>query len=204
MRLGLVGEAYTCVDGEDISFRLGDLVLTPHDCWHNHDNRSSETNVNFTVLDMPLVNTLSATYFDFDTPAAVQAVDKPNDYSRWIYGKGGMRPRGKGRRGAATSSPQFVYRYDDMRELLSRLKDYGVDPHDGVTAEYIDPTSGASTFRTMTFFAQLLPSAFSSLPQRTNASLIITPLEGHGHTMVGAERFDWRRGELAPVLWTSS
>ena len=39
IRFGLTGKGnFTGVDGENITFGPGDMVLTPHDTWHNHGN----------------------------------------------------------------------------------------------------------------------------------------------------------------------
>ncbi|MBV5323983.1 MAG: cupin domain-containing protein, partial [Rhodospirillaceae bacterium] len=67
IRLGLTGnQNFTGVEGENITFGPGDLVLTPHDTWHNHGNRGNENAINLSVLDLPLVETLCAMYFEHD------------------------------------------------------------------------------------------------------------------------------------------
>ena len=67
IRFGLTGStSFTGVEGEDITFGTGDLVLTPHDTWHNHADGGDADAVNLSVLDMPLANFLNATYFDHD------------------------------------------------------------------------------------------------------------------------------------------
>ena len=67
IRFGLTGRTnFTGVEGEPITFGPGDLVLTPHDTWHNHGNEGEGGAVNLSVLDMPLVNVLNATYFESD------------------------------------------------------------------------------------------------------------------------------------------
>src|SRR3569623_2800890 len=80
------------------------------------------------------------------------------DYSQRIYGYGGLLPRfaSKQARGAGTSSPMFVYRYDQVRELLHRHRDIDGDGHDGLMVEYVDPTNGPPDFKTITFFMQLI------------------------------------------------
>ena len=43
IRLGLTGRTnFTGVEGENITFGPGDMVLTPHDTWHNHGNQGDE------------------------------------------------------------------------------------------------------------------------------------------------------------------
>src|ERR1700735_116077 len=67
IRLGLTGvQNFTGVEGENIVFGPGDLVLTPHDTWHNHGNQGDDPAVNLSVLDLPLVETLNSLYFEHD------------------------------------------------------------------------------------------------------------------------------------------
>ena len=61
VRFGLKGKGnFTGVDGEDIVFGPGDMVLTPNSTWHNHGTVGDEQALNLSVLDLPLVETLNA------------------------------------------------------------------------------------------------------------------------------------------------
>ena len=67
IRFGLTGsQNFTGVEGENIMFGPGDMVLTPHDTWHNHGNKGGEPAINLSVLDLPLVEQLNALYFEHD------------------------------------------------------------------------------------------------------------------------------------------
>jgi gentisate 1,2-dioxygenase len=202
IRFGLTGNTnFTGVEGEDITFGPGDLVLTPHDTWHNHANGGDRDAVNLSVLDMPLVNTLNATYFDYDYTEEqagevqrreFQTARYPTDYSKRIYGRGGLMPRNVSHvRGTGNSSPMFVYRWEATKELLEDLHDHEGSPYDGITIEYVDPLTGGPVYRTMAFFVQMLRTGEALLPQRQNANRIFTVLEGRGHSIIGEQRFDW-------------
>lgn len=202
IRFGLTGHTnFTGVEGENITFGPGDLVLTPHDTWHNHGNEGEGGAVNLSVLDMPLVNVLNATYFEsdyFEEDAGekirkdVQAARVPDDYSQRVYGQGGLLPRSVSHhRGTGNASPMYVYRWEATRQALESLRDQDGSPYDGVLIEYVDPTTGKAPFSTMTFFAQMLRPGEKTLASKQNASLIYTVLEGTGHSMVGDTRFDW-------------
>jgi gentisate 1,2-dioxygenase len=211
VRFGLKGKGnFTGVDGENIVFGPGDMVLTPNDTWHNHGTVGNEQALNLSVLDFPLVETLSAIHFDHNYSEEVNGVRVPMkqqserfvpDYSQRIYGYGGMLPRfgNKEKRGAGFSSPMFVYRWEMMRELLERHKDWDGDPHDALTVEYIDPTSGQPVFKTITFFVQMLRPGERTLPVRQTASLLVAPFEGRGHSMVDGQRFDWKEFDTLAV-----
>lgn len=202
IRFGLTGASnFTGVHGENITFGPGDLVLTPYDTWHNHGNGPDEASINLSVLDMPLVNALNATSFAFDykelvngemVQREVQSASVPDDYSQRYYGIGGLMPRFiDHRRGAGTSSPMFVCRWEQTEKLLRQSRDHDGSPYEGILLEYVNPTTGEPVYKTMTFFAQMLRPGETLLPVRQNASLICTVFQGHGTSKVGDKTFDW-------------
>jgi gentisate 1,2-dioxygenase len=203
VRFGLKGKGnFTGVDGENIVFGPGDMVLTPNDTWHNHGTVGNERALNLSVLDLPLVETLNAVHFEHDykeevggklVPMKRQTERFSADYSQRTYGYGGLMPRfaSKGR-GAGHSSPMFVYRWDMVLELFDRHRDMDGDPHDALLVEYIDPTSGQPVFKTITFFAQMLHQGERTLPVRQTASLLVAPFHGKGHSIVDGKRYDWK------------
>ena len=203
IRFGLTGSGnFTGVEGEDIVFGPGDMVLTPHDTWHNHGNKGNEPAVNLSVLDLPLVETLNAIYFEHDYKEAAggapvrkkeQSARFSADYSRRIYGRGGFKPRFVSHhRGTGGASPMYIYRWVPMREVLEENIDDEGDPYEGLKVEYVDPTTGEAVFKTMTFFAQMLRPGERTLPLRQTASLLIAPFEGGpGYSLIDGERHDW-------------
>jgi gentisate 1,2-dioxygenase len=211
IRFGLKGKGnFTGVDGENIVFGPGDMVLTPNNTWHNHGTVGDEPALNLSVLDLPLVEALNAVHFehDYKEMESGQLVSRKQqserfspDYSQRVYGYGGLLPRfaSKQTRGAGTSSPMFVYRWEMIRELLERHSDDGGDPHDGLMVEYIDPTSGQPVFKTMTFFAQMISPGQKTLPVKTTSSLLVSPFEGQGHALVDGERFEWTKFDTLAV-----
>src|SRR3989442_7801864 len=98
IRFGLTGKQnFTGVEGEDMVFGPGDLVLTPHDTWHNHGNVGDQPAVNLSVLDLPLVETLNAVDFEHDYKEEGEETNQqtarvPAAYSERIYGHGGELP----------------------------------------------------------------------------------------------------------------
>jgi gentisate 1,2-dioxygenase len=211
IRFGLKGKGnFTGVDGENIVFGPGDMVLTPNDTWHNHGTVGNERALNLSVLDLPLVETLNAIHFDHDYKEEENGklVSKKQqtprftaDYSQTTYGYGGLLPRfaGSKSRGAGYSSPMFVYRWEMVLELFSKQKDREGDPHDGLLIEYIDPTTGQPVYRTMTFFAQLLQPGQRTLPVRTTANLLVSPFEGAGYSIVDGKRHDWNKFDTLAI-----
>jgi gentisate 1,2-dioxygenase len=211
IRFGLKGKGnFTGVDGENIVFGPGDMVLTPNDTWHNHGTVGNEQALNLSVLDLPLVETLNAIHFDHDYKEEENGklVSKKEqserfrpDYSQTTYGYGGLMPRfaSNKSRGAGHSSPMFVYRWEMVRELLEKHKDREGDAHDGLMVEYIDPTTGQPVFKTITFFAQMLLPGQETLPVKTTSSLLVSPFEGKGYSIVNGQRFDWKEYDTLAI-----
>jgi len=207
IRFGLTGTMnFTGVEGEDIVFGPGDMVLTPHDTWHNHGNMGNEEAVNLSVLDLPLVETLNAIYFEHDyreedVPRNRQTARYGPEYSRDIYGRGGLRACFVDHmRGTGMASPMYAYRWEPMREFLEENLDHDGDPHDGLKVEYVNPLDGEPVFRTMTFFAQMLRPGERTLPLSQTASQLVAPFEGGpGHSIIDGERHDWRRFDTLAV-----
>jgi len=202
IRFGLTGHGnFTGVDGENITFGPGDMVLTPVDTWHNHGNVGDEGAVTLSVLDLPLVETLSAVQFEHDyteikdgvpVRKKEQSARYPADYSHRVYGHGGLVPRFVDHaRGAGTSSPMWVYRWDMMREALEKHRDWDGDPYEAISIEYTDPTTGGPVFKTITFYVQMLRPGERTRPSRQTASLLVAPFEGSGHSVVDGEGVDW-------------
>ena len=206
VRIGLTGASnFTGVEGEDIVFGPGDLVLTPADAWHNHGNRGDDFAVNVSVLDLPLTEVLNAASFEHHyeedgVAKGEQTARFADDHSSRVYGQGGLLPRFIDHgRGGGRSSPMYVYRWDSTRELLEKFRDHEGSPHDAIMVEYTDPTTGRPPYPTMTFFGQLLRPGERTRAQRQNASLVCFPFEGSGHSIVDGERLDWQQFDAIAV-----
>ena len=109
-----------------------------------------------------------------------------------MYGQGGFLPRFVSHlRGTGNASPMYIYRWEQMLELLERYKDWDGDPYEGILVEYVDPTRGTSIYNTMTFFAQMLRPGEQTRPMKQNASILFAPLEGSGYSIIEGQRFNW-------------
>lgn len=210
IRFGLVGAGnFTGVEGENITFGPGDMVLTPNDAWHNHGTVGGEQAVNLSVLDLPLVETLNAIHFDHkyteiengkEVEKKIQAARYTSDYSQRVYGQGGVKPRFVDhKRGGGLSSPMYVYRWENMEAALDYFKDWPGDPHEGIVIDYIDPVTGGSVFRTIGFYIQMLRAGEKTQPQRENASILLTPFKGKGYSVIDGKRYDWNQFDTLAI-----
>ena len=200
---------YTVVGGEKLTMGRGDLILTPSGLWHDHGNEGQDAVIWVDVLNVPLIESLDATVFEFDytedegdvaTAKAVQSVTAPANHSSNLYATGGVKPLFVDHnRGVTQHSPQFVYRWADTRRALDRMRDYEGSPYDGVIVEYVDPVTGGPVMPAMSFRSQLLRAGETTRPQRRMASTVYCVLEGQGRSEIGGQTFDWGPNDVFVV-----
>jgi gentisate 1,2-dioxygenase len=209
---------FTVVQGEKLRMSRGDLILTPTGTWHDHGNDGREAVIWVDVLNVPLVESLNATQFEFDyteqdeqsnsgrpIPKTLQTIQAPDDHSQRLYGTGGILPLFVShRRGPTEHSPLFVYRWQETRAALERLRDYPGSPYDGIIFEYVDPTTGSPVMPTMSFRCQMLRPGEATRAHRKTASTVYCVLEGEGRTEVEGAVLEWKRNDVFTVpgwLW---
>lgn len=204
---------YTTVDGEKCEMFRGDLILTPNGTWHDHGNDGDGPIIWMDVLDLPLVEHLSASIFEFDytevdpqsntgdsVPRPTQTIRHVSDHSTKLYASGGMAPLfGERQRGLGGHSPMLIYRGARTREQLDNLRDYDGSPYDGVILEHVDPVTGGPVMPTMSYRAQLLRPGEQTLAHRHTASAIYCVIEGSGTTVVNGQPLDWERNDAFAV-----
>ena len=193
---------FTTVAGEKIPMSRGDLVLTPHGCWHDHGNEGTEPVIWVDVLDVPLIESLNSTMFEFDytedgQQKATQSISKPTGYSTHLYSHGGLTPMFVNhRRGEVDHSPMFVYRWEDTREALDAMSHLSGSPYDAITLEYTNPVSGGPVMPTMSFRSTLLRKDERTQSQRRTSSSVFVVLEGTGKTVVNGTSFEWKPNDV--------
>ncbi len=205
---------FTTIEGEKCVMHRGDLIVTPNGTWHDHGNEGDEPVMWVDVLDVPLVESLSATSFEFDYSEPVdggsnsgelvaremQTITEPNENSTNLYGIAGLTPEFISHaRGESLGTPKFVYRWEETRRALDRLRDYDGSPYDGIILEYTDPVNGGPVTTTMSFHSQLLRPGERTQSHRHTTSTAYCCLDGNGVTRVGDETFEWGRNDMFVV-----
>lgn len=187
---------WTTVDGERYEMTAGDLVLTPSWTWHDHVHHGDEPMVWMDVLDINLVRSLNAIFFEpYD--GDVQKVNAVPDSSFRTLGAGLLRA---GRSGpASTVNPLLAYPMARALESLELAKGLPVDPVDDVIVEYINPTNGMPALVSMGTKRQILRPGFRGLAQRHTGSKVYYVLAGSGVTHIEGTRFEWTAGDFFSV-----
>lgn len=193
---------FTVVNGEKLQMSRGDLVLTPNSCWHDHGNEGTEPVIWVDVLDVPLIESLNATMFEFDyvegdQRKTIQSHTAPAGYSTQLYSCGGLTPTFVDhRRGRVDHSPMFIYRWKDTRAALEAMSGLPGSPYDAITVEYTNPVSGGPVMPTMSFRSTLLRDGERTQLQRRTSSSAFVVLEGTGKTEINGETFEWKPNDV--------
>ncbi len=196
LRFVMEGEgAFTTVEGERTILRQGDFVTTPNWTWHDHGNEAKGPVVWLDALDIPLVNALSAMFYE-DFPAKSHPVQDAKNSSQRTYGRG-LRPAGEKR--DRSYSPILNYTYRSALEALESMPASAVSPVDGRVVEYLNPLTGGSVLPTMDAFLQRLEPGGQYRAHRHSSSKILMGVEGEGRLEVAGRVFDWKPFDVMVV-----
>ena len=188
IRFGLKGKGnFTGVDGENIMFGPGDMVLTPNDTWHNHGTVGNEQALNLSVLDLPLVETLNAIHFEHDykeeeNGKLVSKKEQTRALPIRLFAAHLRlwRPAAALRRHASRAAPAIPRRCSSIAgrwcaNCSTQHKDRDGDRMRADGRIYRSDER-QPVFKTITFFAQMLQPGQKTLPVRTTASLLVVPV----------------------------
>lgn len=194
IRFIMEGEgAYTSVDGERVYMAPGDLILTPSWAWHDHGNETDKPVVWMDGLDIPLVQALSAMFFQFYGERQVP-LTKPTNASVQLHGHVSLTPTWVKER--PRSSPLLLYSWEKTWPSLSALRDAEGDGHDGIALEYTHPQTGRALLPTMACWIQMLRPGERLKAHRHTGSAVYYVVQGAGETIVDGCRFAWGKGDI--------
>ena len=189
LRLVIEGQgAYTAVNGEKSYMDPGDFVTTPSWTWHDHGNEGDVPMVWLDGLDVPLVQTMDANFYE-QYPDRTHPVTKPDDMSLRLYG-GNLTPTWETR--DAPNSPILNYKFERTYEALKALAaDTDGSPFDGICVEFTNPLNGGPAMATIACFATLLRPGQHTQAHRHVGGTIYHVIQGTGSSIIAGERFDW-------------
>ena len=178
--------AYTAVDGEKVTMKVGDFVITPSWTFHDHGNPSREPMVWLDGLDVPLVEILDAQFME-KAPQETQQTRRTEGENLAQFGNTMKPVEYKAR---SKTSPLFWYPYERTREALETMTS-GHDAHPcwGYKLQYTNPVTGDWAMPTIGTFMQLLPAGYKGNDYRSTDSTIYAVVEGRGRAIIGGETF---------------
>src|SRR3990172_9345525 len=178
--------AYTAVEGERIYMKPGDLVLTPNWTWHDHGNETKERVVWLDGLDIPLVLSLDAMFFQLYDTVQVP-LTKPNNESQRVHGHASLSPTWVKEK--PLSSPLLIYGWEEAEAALAATRDELGSPFDGIALHYTHPQTGGPLLPTMTCRIQMLRPREHTQAHRPTGSAVYQVVRGKGETIIDGQLF---------------
>ncbi len=197
IRFIMQGEgATTTVEGERYPMRKGDLLLTPAWTWHDHQHDGAQPMTWLDGLDISLVNSLQAMFFEA-YPEDQQPVRTPPDRSQRIYGSGILRPAR--RKLPEPVSPIPIYPWDRAHAALREFAGTDPDPFDDFVLEYQNPVTGGPALPTLGMALQWLRPGMHGKSHRHTGSILYYVVQGEGASIISGKRYEWSEGDFIAV-----
>jgi gentisate 1,2-dioxygenase len=170
--------AYTSVDGERLTMKPGDFILTPFWSYHDHGNPGTEPVVWLDGLDIPTVNMFDTSFFEKHEEHEGHLTHEEHEDDAPVA------------KFVETSAMKYPYE-PHRHTLASMAKSGGPDPRQGYKLEYRNSKTGAAVLPTIGAFLQLLPKGFKGAPYRSTDATIFCAVEGRGTSTIGEKTFSW-------------
>ncbi|MCT4476237.1 cupin domain-containing protein [Peribacillus frigoritolerans] len=186
--------AYTAVNGEKTYMERGDMILTPAWTWHEHKHEGTEPMFWMDGLDVGLVRTMAASFFE---PYEEESypMEAPENYANQQFSMGAFKKLNE-KSNPDYPSPIFGYKFDRVKYLLNQMTEADFDPFDGYAIEYINPTTGGSADSRIGTMMQKLKPGQQTKAHRHVHSAIFHVLEGTGYTVIDGQKFEWEKGDF--------
>jgi gentisate 1,2-dioxygenase len=192
---------WTNVEGDPVAMRRGDLLLTPGMHFHEHHNTSDHPMAWIDGLDIPLVRTLDAGFFEFgpDELATKETPAVSRNERLWAHpgltpvGAPAPRPR---------SSPLMAYRWEHTDAALTAQLELEAEGHPGVVepghavVRFTNPATAGDCLSTMRCEMHRLRPRTRTATVRVAGSAVWQVFEGSGTVTVGDQHYDVGRGDL--------
>lgn len=195
-RFMIKGEAWTTVDGVEVSFRDGDFITTPRWAWHDHVNRSSEPAVWMDALDTPIPKFLLSSFFQ-DYGEEVQPVMEGDLYGR--FDSAGLTPAFS-LEWAKAASPPLKFAWKDSYGMLKDLASISDgSPYEGVTVTMRDPKTGREVSGSLGADMTLLKSGARTKSHRHTMSVVYYVVKGRGSMSVEGKTLPWSENDVVAL-----
>ncbi|MER7922342.1 cupin domain-containing protein [Streptomyces sp. NPDC096057] len=203
-RFVLEGEGvWTIVDGDPVSMRRGDLLLTPGWAWHGHHNTTDRPMAWLDGLDIPLSSALNTEFFEFGPDTLEDRSQPARSRNERLWGGPGLRPL------SATSSPSksplAAYRWEFTDSALTAQLELEDEGYAGVAGpghaavRFTNPANGDDALPTIRTEMHRLREGASVPAARESASSVWQVFEGSGAFVLDGQRVEVGHGDLVTV-----
>jgi gentisate 1,2-dioxygenase len=191
--------ASTTVGGETYAMNAGDLVLTPGWAFHDHVHRGEAAMVWLDILDVSLVRSLDAVFFEASNVAERPVSEVPDRGFR-EHGSGIMAPPGE----APATNPVLLYPWRQAEAAILAAASLPPDPLRDTLLEYRNPANGGPALPTIGTALQRLRPGIALGAFRQTGSSVAYVVKGEGTSWIAGRRFDWGPGDIiATPSWAA-
>lgn len=177
--------AVTVVDGKPCPMEVGDLILTPGWCWHEHTHRGSAPMIWLDALDVPLHLYLGTAKFQ-PGPANAMPTTVPDE----AFAVANISPELSG---PSHHSPIFRYPYEAAATAAAAAP---IALDGARRVRYINPVTGGCAMSFLDSHLVQLDPQSKTRPFRTSSNAICCAVEGSGETQVGDKTILWRERDI--------
>jgi gentisate 1,2-dioxygenase len=202
MRFIIQGKgAKSAVDGELYPFNEGDFVLTPTWCMHDHVHEGAEPMVWLDILDISLVRSLHACFFEAAEKKQQDISDQPlRTYQE--YGSGLMHPVYPSE--TPRANPLLAYPAQMARDALERAATLKGNSFDDIALEYVNPKNGGPVTTTMSTRLIRLRPGFDGTTRRNTGSKVYHIAEGSCEIEVDGASYHCEKNDFISIPpWAS-
>jgi gentisate 1,2-dioxygenase len=195
IRFALAGDStVTTVRGEPMPMHPRDLILTPKWTWHDHVNAGETDSIWIDGLDSPLIQYFGIRFQEpFESPRQERTRPEGDRLSRYSLL----------RAADVVNHPEpdlpLRYPWEAVAPAVEQALRGPIDPFDGVTLEYTNPSTNGHTLPTMACQLRALPAGFGTEPIRRTSAGIFHVLEGSGTVTIGDQTLTWGEGDFFTV-----
>jgi gentisate 1,2-dioxygenase len=194
---------WSVVNGDPVSMRRGDFVLTPGWHFHGHQNVSDTPMAWLDGLDIPLAHYLDTSFFEYGPETLSDLSTPARSRSEMLWSHPGLQPVALA--GPRTSSPLAVYRFEHTDRALDEQLELARAGHPGAlgvghaAVRYTNPTTGGDVMPTIRAeFHRLSPGA-TTTPRRDVGSSVWQVFSGRGVVTVNGLASHLEHGDLFVV-----
>lgn len=184
--------AWTAVNSDRITMQPGDLLLTPPLTWHEHQNEGDEPVLWFDGLDLPLVHSLDAVFFEPGGEGVERYDTSEASRTEALYTAPGVVPAG--RPVAKAYSDLTVYRWAETDRALDALLATNGGGQSAV--RFTDPQTGRDIMSTLRAEMLRLVPGHRTTTTRTVGSSIAVVFHGNGTSVINGTALSWSEGDL--------
>ena len=195
---------WTVVDGDPVAMRRGDLLLTPGWAFHGHHNAAIGPMAWLDGLDIPLVRTLDASFFEFgpEQPSSTETPYRSRAERLWAHP--GLRPL-SAQPEITGKCPLPAFRWENTDAALRAQLELESDGQPGVVepghaaVRYSNPMTGGDVMPSIRAEFHRIRDGVRTATVREVGSSVWQVFDGSGTLRVGSEQWALTRGDLVVI-----